>query len=153
MPILRKIPTGTADSISRTALLSGPTIGRLGKIRNSFEAQAPNMNDLASSCRNSIAKHPKRIVGTLSSKEVAMRSNLSRHALLVVGLLISATTTGCFQTTVGGQTLPSAYYLDDDVQYFPTGPETKLSNQIRALERYKAERESDQQGLNENLTN
>lgn len=82
-----------------------------------------------------------------------MRSNLSRHALLVVGLLISATTTGCFQTTVGGQTLPSAYYLDDDVQYFPTGPETKLSNQIRALERYKAERESDQQGLNENLTN
>jgi hypothetical protein len=49
---------------------------------------------------------------------------------------------GCLQTTVGGQTLPSAYYLEDDVQYFPSGPETKLSNQIRALERYKVEREA-----------
>ena len=72
---------------------------------------------------------------------------------LVTGLLISATSTGCFQTTVGGQTLPSAYYLDDDVQYFPKGSEQKLANQIRALERYKAEREANQQGLNENVGN
>ncbi len=60
-----------------------------------------------------------------------------------VGLCLAASlsSVGCLQTNVGGQTLPSAYYLDDDVQYFPTGPETKLSNQIRALERYKVERE------------
>lgn len=44
--------------------------------------------------------------------------------------------TGC-QTTVGGQTLPSAYYLRDDVQYFPTGPEFKLTNEARALEEYR----------------
>jgi hypothetical protein len=41
---------------------------------------------------------------------------------------------------MAGQTLPSAYYLDDDVQYFPKGPETKLSNQIRAIEQYNVER-------------
>ncbi|WLD14074.1 hypothetical protein [Planctellipticum variicoloris] len=31
------------------------------------------------------------------------------------------------------------YYLPDHVQYFPAGPESKLTSQIRTLERYKAE--------------
>lgn len=66
--------------------------------------------------------------------------------LLGLCLLGSLGSVGCLQTTMGGQTLPSAYYLEDDVQYFPSGPETKLSNQIRALERYKVERESLQEG-------
>ncbi len=44
--------------------------------------------------------------------------------------------TGC-QSTVGGQTLPSAYYLRDDVQYFPAGPEFKLTNTVQAMEQYK----------------
>ncbi|MEX0716483.1 MAG: VIT domain-containing protein [Planctomycetaceae bacterium] len=43
------------------------------------------------------------------------------------------------QGAVGGQTLPSAYYLQDDVQYFPAGPEFKLTNQVRAYEEYRAE--------------
>ena len=75
-----------------------------------------------------------------------MKRNANRgwRGLMLAGCLsLSAVSTGCFQTTVGGQTLPSAYYLDDDVQYFPSGPEQKLANQIRAMERYKAE----QQGL------
>lgn len=45
--------------------------------------------------------------------------------------------TGC-QVHVAGQTLPSPYYLDDDVQYFPAGPENKLANETAAL---KAARE------------
>jgi hypothetical protein len=40
--------------------------------------------------------------------------------------------TGC-QVTVGGQTLPSAYYLNDDVQYYPAGPEFKLSREAAAM--------------------
>lgn len=92
-------------------------------------------------------------VGSWSCKDVVMKAISSWHKLLVAGLLFSATSTGCLQTTIGGQTLPSAYYLDDDVQYFPTGPEQKLANQIRALERYKAERQAAQQGLDENLDN
>lgn len=72
---------------------------------------------------------------------------LSRHtSLLLAGGMALSGLTGCLQTTMGGQTLPSAYYLDDDVAYFPKGPETRLSNQIRAIERYKAQEAS----LNEN---
>ena len=95
-------------------------------------------------------EHHDHFVGTLSCKDVAMKAKSGWHMYLVTGLLISATSTGCFQTTIGGQTLPSAYYLDDDVQYFPKGPEQKLSRQIRALEKYKAERQASQQGLDEN---
>ena len=61
--------------------------------------------------------------------------------LLGACLLSCMGSVGCLQTNIGGQTLPSAYYLDDDVQYLPKGPETRLSNQIRAIERYKVERE------------
>jgi len=39
---------------------------------------------------------------------------------------------GC-QVDVGGQTLPSPYYMTDDVQYFPTGPEFKLAREAAAL--------------------
>jgi len=79
-----------------------------------------------------------------------MKVNSSWRMLLVGAMLISATSTGCLQSTIGGQTLPSAYSSDDDVQYFPTGPEQKLSNQVRALERYKTQRTAEQQGANEN---
>ena len=82
-----------------------------------------------------------------------MKAKSGWHVLLVAGAMMSVTSVGCLQTTIGGQTLPSPYYLDDDVQYFPTGPKQKLSNQIRALERYKAERLANQQGLNENGEN
>jgi hypothetical protein len=47
-------------------------------------------------------------------------------ALLVLGM------TGC-QVDVGGQTLPSPYYLTDDVQYFPPGPEMKLAREAAAM--------------------
>ncbi len=48
--------------------------------------------------------------------------------------------TGC-QVGVGGQTLPSPYYLHDDVQYFPPGPQFKLSNEAAAM-RARAEEEA-----------
>jgi hypothetical protein len=55
-------------------------------------------------------------------------------AAMVCGLSLN---TGC-QVQVAGQTLPSPYYLMDDVQYFPAGSENKLANETAAL---KAERE------------
>ena len=72
-----------------------------------------------------------------------------RMALFACGLFTVAAT-GC-QTTVGGQTLPSAYYLTDDVQYFPAGPEFILSNQVRAMEQYKLQQQAVQQGLGEEV--
>ncbi len=75
----------------------------------------------------------------------------SRLALCATAL-VSLASTGCMlQTTVGGQTLPSAYYLRDDVQYFPAGPEFRLSNQVRALEEYKLQQQAARAGLQEPL--
>jgi hypothetical protein len=54
-----------------------------------------------------------------------------------LGLLAVLGLTGC-QVDVGGQTLPSPYYLADDVQYFAPGPEFKLAREAAAL---KAARE------------
>jgi hypothetical protein len=56
--------------------------------------------------------------------------------LLLAGLV--APSTGC-QVDVAGQTLPSPYYLYDDVQYFPAGPENKLANETAALNKARAE--------------
>ena len=61
--------------------------------------------------------------------------------LLCAGVLASSLlTVGC-QMNVGGQTLPSPYYLTDDVQYFPPGPEFKLSREAAAMKEYQAELE------------
>jgi len=67
---------------------------------------------------------------------------LSTPALLALcGIPLVAGLTGC-QTSVGGQTLPSAHYLRDDVQYFPAGPEFILSNSVRAIEQYNLDKSS-----------
>jgi hypothetical protein len=62
-----------------------------------------------------------------------------QHALIAfaaVGGIVAST--GC-QVHVAGQTLPSGYYLMDDIQYFPAGSENKLANETAAL---KADREA-----------
>lgn len=60
-----------------------------------------------------------------------------RAWLLVLGCAaVASTSVGC-QTTIGGQTLPSAYYLRDDLQYFPPGPEFRLTRQVQALDEYR----------------
>ena len=56
---------------------------------------------------------------------------------LAAGLCLVAAT-GC-QVSLNGQTLPSPYYLQDDVQYFPSGPEFKLPKEAAALRAAKAE--------------
>jgi hypothetical protein len=58
--------------------------------------------------------------------------------LAVVTAIGGLSLTGC-QVDVGGQTLPSAYYLQDDIQYFPAGPEFKLSKEAAAQKAYKKE--------------
>ena len=51
---------------------------------------------------------------------------------------IAVTSTGC-QITENGQTLPSPWYMYDDVQYFPPGPEFPLTNEAAAQKAYRAE--------------
>jgi len=54
-----------------------------------------------------------------------------RGGMLTLGLLGLLGLTGC-QIDVGGQTLPSPWYLNDDVQYFPPGPQFPLSKEAAA---------------------
>ncbi len=58
-------------------------------------------------------------------------------SLLALSAIVS---TGC-QVDVAGQTLPSSYYMYDDVQYYAKGPEFKLANEAAALKAAQAERE------------
>jgi len=58
--------------------------------------------------------------------------------LLGLGLFSVLGVTGC-QVDVGGQTLPSPYYMNDDVQYYPPGPEFKLEREAAALRQARAE--------------
>jgi hypothetical protein len=63
---------------------------------------------------------------------------------LAAAIATSALFSGC-QTTIGGQTLPSPDYLTDDVQYFPAGPEFKLTNQVAAAKQQAEDRARMQQ--------
>lgn len=71
-----------------------------------------------------------------------MKSNrfLSRMHLVISGAVLAAavTSTGC-QVSMNGQTLPSPYYIHDDVQYFAPGPEFKLTQEGAAQKAYNAE--------------
>jgi hypothetical protein len=66
------------------------------------------------------------------------RSHPWRAWAICLGLVATACSTGC-QVDVGGQTLPSPYYMEDDVQYFPPGPEFKLSREAAALQAAQAD--------------
>ncbi|MDZ4820133.1 MAG: hypothetical protein SGJ20_14290 [Planctomycetota bacterium] len=54
-----------------------------------------------------------------------------RKILCGMAMTCSMGAVGC-QVDVGGQTLPSAYYLKDDIQFFPAGPRMKLSREAAA---------------------
>ena len=73
-------------------------------------------------------------------------NNQRRATMLFAGLMMLASlaTTGC-QMDIAGQTLPSAYALSDDVQYYAPGPEFKLAREAAALKEQSANRISEQQ--------
>jgi len=74
------------------------------------------------------------------------RRTLFSLSELFAGLMILASfaTTGC-QMDIAGQTLPSPYYLTDDVQYYAPGPEFKLAREAAALKEQTASQISEQQ--------
>jgi len=74
----------------------------------------------------------------------ASTTRVPASLLCSLGLLVVVAASGC-QVSVGGQTLPSPYYLSDDVQYFAPGPEFRLAREAAAM---KAAREAQEQGDN-----
>ena len=65
---------------------------------------------------------------------------LIRAAICGMGMAVAISSTGC-QVSVGGQLLPSPYYLDDDVQYFAPGSEFPLPREAAAQRMYAAEQQ------------
>jgi hypothetical protein len=55
-------------------------------------------------------------------------------------MLVALGLTGC-QSDIGGQTLPSPWYMLDDVQYFAPGPEFKLSREAASQQQFAADQE------------
>jgi hypothetical protein len=69
-----------------------------------------------------------------------------KTTLAGLGLGLAAiSSTGC-QGTYAGQTLPSAYYIQDDISYHAPGPEFKLAREAAAQKAYKADLEAQQRG-------
>ena len=64
-----------------------------------------------------------------------------RRVSAAILIAVGASATGC-QVDVGGQTLPSPYYLSDDVQYFAPGPEFKLAREAAAMKLNRAQAEA-----------
>jgi hypothetical protein len=89
-------------------------------------------------------KRTQKRLGIDLSKAIRMnRTATTRRttqgiALTLVAGFCMVGATGC-QVSQNGQTLPSPYYLEDDVQYFPAGPEFKLSREAAALRAATAE--------------
>lgn len=71
----------------------------------------------------------------------------ARWACLATCLLapLALAATGC-QSDYAGQTLPSPYYLTDDVQYYAPGPGFKLAREAAAMQEQKASEVSEPQG-------
>lgn len=74
------------------------------------------------------------------------RTKTASWRLLVVLAMASAFSllTGC-QVEYAGQTLPSPYYLSDDIQYYAPGPEFKLAREAAAMQEQSEAIESEQQ--------
>ena len=75
---------------------------------------------------------PNKGIGMSQSK-----TNGGRKAALCAAALL-----GCFGLTgcaadYNGQSLPSPYYLSDDIQYFQAGPEFKLTREAAAQKEYR----------------
>jgi hypothetical protein len=62
-----------------------------------------------------------------------------RAALFGLGLFTTLGLTAGCQVDYSGQTLPSPYYLRDDVQYFPPGPSMKLAREAAAMKEVSQE--------------
>ena len=72
------------------------------------------------------------------NRKATLRSTSQSIILTLAAGFCLVGSTGC-QVSMNGQTLPSPYYLQDDVQYFPSGPEFKLPREAAALKAARAE--------------
>ena len=73
-------------------------------------------------------------------RELCARAIRAKRSCFGLAACAALSMTGC-QVDIGGQTLPSGYYQQDDVQYFPAGSEFPLPAEAAAQKAYAAEQE------------
>ncbi|MDD3585564.1 MAG: hypothetical protein PHQ75_00150 [Thermoguttaceae bacterium] len=73
------------------------------------------------------------------------RTGLSIALIGMAAFVGLAALTGC-QLTENGQTLPSAYYLEDDIQFHPAGTEFQYQKEVDQIKKEQAERDLARQG-------
>jgi hypothetical protein len=67
---------------------------------------------------------------------------MNRKKVLVAWTLLAATlmgNVGCYQTWMGGMTLPSAHYLKDRAEYFTPIPDFPLPRELATMQRQASE--------------
>jgi hypothetical protein len=77
-------------------------------------------------------------------RQTNQRRHAWRRTLYSIGLCSAFAATGC-QVDIGGQTLPSPHYQQDDIQYFPPGPEFKLSREAAAQKAFAEDQAAEEQ--------
>jgi hypothetical protein len=82
--------------------------------------------------------HPSSLTPRMGESQMSKSANRQRWVTLSLGIALLSAATGC-QLDVGGQTLPSPQWMLDDVQYFPSGTEFKLSREAAAMQAAKAD--------------
>ena len=73
------------------------------------------------------------------TRRIRERRHSWRRTVCSLSICTAVGVTGC-QVDIGGQTLPSPYYQQDDIQYFPPGPEFKLSREAAAQKAFTESR-------------
>lgn len=68
-------------------------------------------------------------------ESISFQGELTNYATFLSGLLSGQPISRAKEANTG--TPPSVYYLRDDVQYFPHGPEFKLSRHVEAIEEHR----------------
>lgn len=71
-------------------------------------------------------------------KSLETKGRFALCALALAAFMI-APFVGC-QVTRNGQTLPSPYYLDDDIQYHPSGNEFQYQQEVDQMNKINAEK-------------
>lgn len=72
-----------------------------------------------------------------------------RTLLVGLGLVTGLGLTGC-QVDQGGQTLPSPYYMNDDVQYYAPTAKFKLAREAAAMKEFNDQQAQQQAAQGEN---
>jgi hypothetical protein len=77
-------------------------------------------------------------------RNVKIQNTVWRSAMAAILCTVATLLTGC-QVEYAGQTLPSPYYLTDDIQYYAPGPEFKLAREAAAMKEQTEAIESEEQ--------